>query len=370
MRYGSVVVLAVIGMLPSSLLPVMVTAAHGRLGFTIAQSASLGSAAILWTAIGALAIALIGVPARWKVGVAAALVTLCLLDLASMTVTVFAPLLAMRALHGFVGGLVTGVGYAAIGRAQAPDRLFGVLLALQFLLAGTAIAILPGLIATNGVWVLFAALAGAAGLTLCLVPVMPDVAVAATRPPTVFIERRPRAPLLWGLAALLLIEAGHTAGSAFMLDIARSHGMRLTTAQVIVGAGGMAGLIGATGAAILGARRGRTVPLVCAGVAGTGAAVLLLQASPIAFAAGASVGSIAWAWSIPLVLGGCVAIDPEGGGAIWLSFVAKLGLALGPMLGALVVSEDQFGPAILLSIGLGLAGLLLFLRLDRGGAAP
>ena len=364
MRHALFVVLAVVGMLPAGLLPVVVTAAQHGLGFTIAKAASLGAVAIVSAAVGALTIALLGVPARWKRLVALALVAIVVIDLASMAVTDFTTLLAIRGLHGFVGGMLTGVGYAGIGRAISPDRLFGLLLAAQFLISGIGIALLPGLVIANGVWSLFAGLASVAALALALVPLMPDIqlAPAAGRRPG---YRMPRGKVPRGLFALLLLEAGHTAAGAFMLELGREHDIGMSAVQLIVGVGAMAGVIGASGAAMFGIRWGRARPVLLASAAGLAAGALVLVPTPITFAVGALVGSIAWAWSIPIVLGGCAALDPDRSATIWSSFVAKLGLAAGPLLGALVVSDKNFAPAIILSCLLGLTGALIFLRLER-----
>lgn len=369
MRHIIFVLLAVVGMLPASLLPVMVTTARHGLGFTIAQSASFGATAIVCAAIGALTIAMLGVPKRWEVMAALALVAIGLLDLASMTVTDVTALLAIRAVHGFAGGMLTGIGYAGIGQAAAPDRFFGVLLAVQFLVGGAGIALLPGLIIAHGAWSLFAVLATMEALVLALVPIVPDtqMAPAGERPPG---HQLPRRGVLWGLIALLFIQAGHTAAGAFMLELGNGQGIAMPTVQSIVGLSAMAGVIGAVGAALLGIRWGRRGPVLLAGAAGVTAGALLLVPSPVTFAAGAFTGSIAWAWSIPFVLGGCAAFDPDKRVAVWLSFVAKLGLAIGPLLGALVVVGKDFAPAIILSCALGLAGTLIFVAVDRIMPAP
>jgi len=375
MRRMLPVLLAVQGMLPASLLPVIVSAARGSLGFTAGQAAALGATVIFSAALGALAIALAGVPARWKPRAVPCLTVLCALDLASIALTGFAPLLAIRGVHGLIGGVLTGIGYAAIGRATVPDRSFGALLTMQFVIGGAGLATLPGAIAAEGAWLLFAVLAAAALAVLALVPVMPAFAIADGSEPG---ERRrrlrvaplPRGRIRWGMAALFAIQAGHTAGAAFILDFGGSRGFAPGLVQAVTGGAAMAGALGAAAAATAGLRFGRRGPVVWAGVAGAASAAMLFSTAPVVYAAAAVIGSIAWAWSIPFVLGGCAASATAPGDAVWLSFVAKLGLAVGPALAGLVVADLRFDRTIILSCLLGIAGTLLFLRLERRAPAP
>ena len=52
------------------------------------------------------------------------------------------PLIALRLLHGISGGLLVGLTYGLIARIAAPERTFGILLAVQFGLGGLGVALL------------------------------------------------------------------------------------------------------------------------------------------------------------------------------------------------------------------------------------
>ena len=53
--------------------------------------------------------------------------------------------MAMRFLHGSVGGMLVGVAYAVFARTRTPDRVFGMLLVIQYGLGGLGIMLLPRL---------------------------------------------------------------------------------------------------------------------------------------------------------------------------------------------------------------------------------
>jgi predicted MFS family arabinose efflux permease len=369
MRNALFAAFAAAGMLPASLLPVFVSVARNGLGFSTEQAAALGGAGIFGAALGALLIALHGVRSDWRRTALVVLAVMLALDLASMGASTFLPLLTIRMLHGMAGGMLTGMAYAAIGRSPDPDRLFGVLLVLQFLLGGVGIALLPSAILSYGTWLLFAVLAGVALLMLLLLPFAP---AAASTSPTAEAAGRwsmPRGRLLRALAALFLCEAGHTAASAFMLELGRDTGLDMPTAQLIVGTAAMSGLAGGIAATVIGTRFGRTVPILYATAAGIVASALVVSGWPSGFGIGAYLGSLAWAWSIPYVLGLCATIDPERRGALWSSFVAKLGLAAGPSLGAWAMVGEAYWPAILLSCLMSVGGAILC-WLERPSGKP
>lgn len=347
------------GMLPATLLAVVVTVAKRGLGFTTAQAAALGSADLYGAALGTLVTALIGVPARWRGMTALAFLILALIDLASLSVQTVAPLLTLRFVRGLAGGLIMGAGYAAIGRSATPDRLFGLLLTVQFLIGGLGIALLPGLVLTQGPWLLFVLLGGEALLMIALLPLLSGLDELRGGPRRRYVL--PRGRLLLALIALFLFEASHTSGSAFVLELTRTMGFGLGVVQLIGGLAALGGLAGALTAASTGTRWGRLKPIVIATAVGIASSPFVFFGSTFLFGLGALISSAAWAWSIPLVLGLCAEAD----GAAWSSFVAKIGLASGPLIGAMVIVGDRFWPIVPLSCILAIAAVVLFVRVSQ-----
>ena len=97
----------------------------------------------------------------------------------------FEPLLAMRFAHGFVGGMLVGIGFSIIARTTQADRTFGYLLLVQFGLGGLGLMLLPPLVPQFGTGVLFVALILFSLATLSMVPFLTDYPVDAVRKPRV-----------------------------------------------------------------------------------------------------------------------------------------------------------------------------------------
>ena len=121
----------------------------------------------------------------WRRIEVVALSVLLLLDLVSTQVTTPGPLIALRFVHGVVGGISVGIGLAVIARTRIPDRAFGMLLTVQYGAGGLGLMFLPRLAHQFGPQVLFLALAAFTSITLLMLPFL------AEYPPR---DRAPRSP--------------------------------------------------------------------------------------------------------------------------------------------------------------------------------
>ena len=98
------------------------------------------------------------------------------------------------------------------------------------------------------------------------------------------------------------------------------------------------------------------------------AALLLVTGGELAFIVGTGIGAIVWGTSIPYVLALCTMGSARG--AAWASFVAKLGLAAGPVLGGMIVAPGHYASAVVLGGLLSIGALLLLVAGERPRAAP
>ena len=72
-----------------------------------------------------------------------------------------------------------------------------------------------------------------------------------------------------------------------------------------------------------------------------------------------AVTGITWAFTVPYLLGLCATFDDRGQVVVFAGFVSKMGLASGPLVGALVVGQGNFGLIInLASVGLIVCAIL------------
>ncbi len=138
--------LATAGIFYVNIMPALVDGLVQGAGFSNRQAGLVGSSNVYGAAIGALIAVFIVKKIQWRTWAYALLAALIALDLLSMLVHRFEPLLVMRFLHGTMGGMLVGIGFAVMSRTAQADRTFGYLLVVQFGLGGLGLAVLPPLV--------------------------------------------------------------------------------------------------------------------------------------------------------------------------------------------------------------------------------
>ncbi len=344
--YALLALVATAGFFYVNIMAAIVDGLVTGLAFTNAQAGTVGAANIYGASVGSFVAVLLVRHVAWRPALFVLLSLLLLLDLGSTTIRGPGLLTALRALHGFVGGMAVGVTYSVIARTRSPDRAFGMLLLVQFGLGGLGVMFLPTLVPDYGARILFLSLAALTACALVALAAIPrlagerqaDAAVAATRLPTAA-----RATALLALLALFLFQAGNMALSAFIIRLGEHYALgRDFIGQAL----GWATWIGAAGAGLvifMGTRLGRLRPLLAAmllTLAGT-AGFFWSGSQPVFFVA--NVGTaITWSFVVPYLFGMLSRLDGSGRLATLGGFVSKLGLASGPMLAGQLLSNDDF----------------------------
>ena len=315
------------------------------LGFSNAQAGMVGSANIYGASVGALCAVFVVRRVEWRPALVVLFGLLMAIDLASTVIRDPSVLIAVRAVHGFIGGLSVGIAYSVMARLNSPDRAFGVLLVLQFGLGGLGVMYLPLLVPLYGAQILFFVLA-----TLTAIALLSMLAI-----PKRLCKNRSRAELeaipasyrkltvILSLLALFLFQAGNMALAAFIIRLGEhAHLARDFIGQAL----GWATWIGTAGAGLvifMGTRFGRLRPLIAAFLltfAGT-AGFFWSESQPIFMIA--NVGTaITWSFVVPYLFGMISRLDPSGRLAALGGFVSKCGLASGPLVAGLLLREDNF----------------------------
>ncbi|HET9032867.1 MAG TPA: YbfB/YjiJ family MFS transporter [Dokdonella sp.] len=315
------------------------------LDFSNAQAGMVGSANIYGASVGALCAVFVVRRVEWRPALVILFSLLMAIDLASTVIRDPTVLIAVRAVHGLIGGLSVGIAYSVMARLNSPDRAFGVLLVLQFGLGGLGVMYLPLLVPLYGAQILFFVLA-----TLTAIALVSMLAI-----PKRLCKNRSRAELeaipasyrkltvILSLLALFLFQAGNMALAAFIIRLGEhAHLTRDFIGQAL----GWATWIGAAGAGLvifMGTRFGRLRPLIAAFLltfAGT-AGFFWSESQPIFMVA--NVGTaITWSFVVPYLFGMISRLDPTGRLAALGGFVSKCGLASGPLVAGLLLGEDNF----------------------------
>lgn len=323
------------------------------LGFSNAQAGTVGSANIYGASVGSLCAVFLVRHIEWRPALAGILCLLLALDLLSTLVSDASTMIALRACHGFFGGLSVGIVYSVMARLHSPDRAFGMLLMLQFGLGGLGVMLLPGLVPEYGARILFLVLAALSGLALLAMLAIPHgLRRNRSREELAALPadyRRMTAALV--LLAMFLFQAGNMALAAFIIRL----GEHVELSRDFIGqALGWATWIGAAGAGLVtvtGTRFGRLRPLLIAGLltlVGT-AGFYWSAAAPVYFIA--NIGTaLTWSFVVPYLFGMLSRLDASGRLAALGGFVSKCGLASGPLAAGWLLHNDAFDRLISVAI--------------------
>jgi predicted MFS family arabinose efflux permease len=337
--------LASAGIYYVNIMPALVDGLIQGAGFTNRQAGLVASSNVYGAALGALAAVFFVKHIAWKRVACALLLGLISMDLLSMLVQQFVPLIAMRFAHGFIGGMLVGVGFSIIARTTHTDRTFGYLLFVQFGLGGLGMLVLPPLVPLHGTYVLFLALMLFSLATLTMLPFLTDYPVeAAPARPLVTGKGIRKGPFALSLLATFLFQAGNMGASAYVIGLAEAAGHKMSFISPTLAAASWIGLAGAGLVILTAARGGRSLPLALAIVltaAGTWA--LHYSAYGLVYLLANCLVGMTWAFGIPFLLGMCAEFDRTGQMAALGGFASKMGMASGPMLAAFIVGQDHYG---------------------------
>lgn len=367
--------LATAGLFYVNIMPALVDGLIGGLGFSNREAGFVGSANVYGAALGALTAVFVVKRLPWRPCAVVLLLGMIAIDFASMLLESAWAMIALRFVHGCVGGALVGVGFAVISRTTQADRTFGYLLTVQFGLGGLGLLYLPGLVPDFGVSALFLALVAFSVVTLLMVPFLDDYPVE--RAPVAAAARDEdkgrvshRSLLVLALAATFLFQTANMAIYAYIIGMGRFFGLDNGFISNTLGVAAWIAIAGSVAVILLSTRYGRLLP-VAGAIALTVAGTWILHYSDVKalfWVANVGVG-ITWAFVISYLLGMCSAFDASGQAAALGGFASKMGLASGPMLAALILGENNYTLLINLGVGallLALACVLLPARvLDR-----
>jgi predicted MFS family arabinose efflux permease len=362
--------LATAGLFYVNIMAALVDGLVQGLHFTERQAGFVASANVYGAAFGALMAVFFVRRVSWRKLSVLLLCGLIAADLLSILIKNPSAMIAMRLLHGTIGGMLVGTGFSVIARTRVPDRTFGMLLVVQFGLGGLGLMFLPRLVPIFGPAVLFIALALFSVVTLAMVPFLSEYPMRAPAARDASAARTRWIPLLLAFASVILFQAGNMALAAFMIELGHGYGLKTDFMSTILGVAGWIGAFGSLMVVFFGTRFGRFRPLLIALVLTViGNALFLFSRSPFIYAA-ANIGtSVTWAFVISYLLGMCAAFDRTGQTAAMGGFASKLGLATGPLVGGFLIVNNSYTLLIDVSVAIlalsAVAALVPAALLDR-----
>jgi len=338
------------GLFYVNIMPAIVSGLIEALGFTNQQAGNVASSNMYGAAAGALFIVFLIKRLNWQLVSVLLLSGLIAIDLFSITLSDPTTLLIVRFIHGFVGGMLVGIGFSLIARTHEPDRTFGVLLFVQFGLGGLGIMFIPGMVPEYGTQILFYSLIAFSLVTFLMLPFLPDYAIAPEKKKQTSKAGIKWTPLGLTLATIFLFQAANMGLFAFIIGLGEHYGLGLDFITTTLGIANWLGLAGAGLVIAIGSRYGY-LKSVLAGIVFTAVGIwaLLYSTIPWIWIASNCLIGITWGFTISYLLGLASRFDASGQMAALGGFASKMGLASGPVITAMLLGEDNYELIIMIA---------------------
>ena len=293
----------------------------------------------------------------WRKSAYILLLFLISIDIISSQISNANLLILIRFLHGSIGGFLVGIGLSVIARTSFPDKVFGMLMVVQYSFGSIGIFTVPRLVDAFGYSAVFFVLITFSVMTLLILPIIPDPEgkkVAVNKSGT--LPFRAKVLLSICLMSLFLFQASNMGVADFAFELGKDINLTnneisnlLTIANVISISGGVLAYLIAT-------RFGRTLPLLIGfSIASLFTYLLNFSENITIYFIANSVTGITWGFVIPYLLGLAATFDKYGQMAALAGFVSKIGLASGPLIASFLIID--FGFSVI--INLATFGLLL-----------
>ena len=297
----------------------------------------------------------------WRKSAYILLLLLISIDIISSQISNANLLILIRFLHGSIGGFLVGIGLSVIARTSFPDRVFGMLMVVQYSFGSIGIFTVPRLVDAFGYSAVFFVLITFSIMTLLILPIIPDPKEKENvMNGAGVLSFHLKFLLAICLVSLFLFQASNMGVADFAFELGKDIDLTnneisnlLTIANIISISGGVFAYLIAT-------RYGRTLPLLIGfSIASLFTYLLNFSDNITIYFIANSVTGITWGFVIPYLLGLAATFDKYGQMAALAGFVSKIGLASGPLIASFLIIDFGFSAIInLATIGLILGCIL------------
>jgi MFS family permease len=358
--------LSIAGIAAFSILPVMIGAIADAQGLGAGEAGFIAAADLCGFALASLWAGIWTQGSDGRRVAAAGLLAALIGNALSLQASGFGLLLVVRLLSGLGGGLAYSVAMSTLARSARPDRDFGLMVAAQIAYQVMALFTLPRLVTARGSDAIFLVLAA----TVCVssLALLSKNLFTRRADSSAHLASLPAAAWL-ALAAMALFSLNLGALWTYVERIGVGIGLSSPQAGTILAAALALSILGALGAAILGDRWGRRVPLMLAFVAQLISLVLLMRTEATSYSIGAVVYSLAWAFAIPYLYSFVATVDESARLIVLAPAAQAVGAALGPAAAASLLSGAGYVPVSAVA-AVALVGSMLCVIRVRGTVMP
>lgn len=360
---ASVQIVHLVGPQVVVIMPGFVQGLVSELGYTDQQAGYAASGEIWGMTLSTILMIFVAHRVNWQTLFRISLSLVLVGNVASMFISDFNQLTAVRFLTGIGGGTIVALAYGLLGRSRNPDRNFGLAIMFALLYGVVVFPAVPWALDRFGLDSLLGFFATFALVGLFLVKRLP------LGPGTEAGGQPGAAPgnINWSVAAPALLAmavffVAMFAVWAYYFRMGLALGVAEQGVSNALSAAHVFGAVGALGAALLGARIGRAMPLLI-GILGCLLPLLLVlgpAASLLAFTVSVCVFHGFWNVVHPYLLALMSSLDRGGGQVVvYATAMQFIGIALGPMFAASLLGEGDYRAVVILGMTLLFATLLL-----------
>jgi len=298
---------------------------------------------------------------NWRSVILGSVVVMFLANALCTLTTDLNTFMTLRVVAGLGAGSLVSLSFAAVGLTGNPDRNFGLLIMLVLTYGAIVLWLMPSAYA-------FAGMNGAlwffALFPLTIMPVIRNLpksgeSVAQVEADAVNLSFVMKTVALTAMLAYFVAQ-GVVWAYLFLIGLAgglseQAVANGLTLSQ-------FAGIAGALLAALTANRFGRSLPLTI-GIVGGAICLYFLagQFEFLVFAVAVGIYNFAWNLTHPYLLGAMASFDRRGRVVVYAVAMQMVGLAVGPLLAAAVISEGNYINVNWLGAGLFAVSLALIL---------
>ena len=297
----------------------------------------------------------------WRKSAFALLFILISIDIISSQIPNANLLIFIRFLHGSVGGFLVGIGLSVIARTTFPDRVFGMLMVVQYSFGSIGIFTVPRLVDAFGYSAVFFVLIIFSIMTLLILPLIPNPKEKEeTFASAGVLSTHSKVLLAICFMSLFLFQASNMGVADFAFELGKDIDLTNNEISNLLTIANIISISGGAFAYLIATRFGRTLPLLFGFVIASLFTYLLNFSENITiYFVANSVTGITWGFVIPYLLGLAATFDKYGQMAALAGFVSKVGLATGPLIGSFLIIDYGFSAIInLATFGLVLGCML------------
>lgn len=282
----------------------------------------------------------------WRYLVGFGLALICVGNLTTAFAHDYMPLLLSRVIAGAGEGIAVGLSFAALGRAENPDRMFAIYLVVGAVISSFLLLILPDLQDSFGAPAVFVGNAVLCGLVAISLGWFGDGRLPAGSTSThgALINWR---LAIGGLVGVFFYFLAQGETWSYVERIGQVNHVATSQIAWALAAANLSGVAGAALAGLLPRHWGRIWPLLISGcVSIVSFQMLIIDISALGLIVAAVSMTFAWNFAQPLISGLCSEADPEGRVVVAMGSIQTVGFGFGPALAASILYERNFSPVI------------------------